>query len=318
MKNKNLAYSEGWVSIVLNIFLFAVKYYAGIMSGSIALIADSWHTLSDSFSSAIVIIGTKASDKPPDKEHPFGHGRAELIATIIMGSLLASVGLNFFFDSFIKLKERDLASFTTFAIIVTLISFISKEIMARYAFWVGKKIASPSVIADGHHHRSDAISSLIILISLFFGRYVWWIDGALGILVSFMIMYSAYEVLKGTINSLLGTEPDKEAVAKISAICNQHGIKTEFIHHIHLHNYGMHNEVTFHIRVSDKLSISEAHKISSEIEAQIKEELNRRVAPIISQGGGYIPMIDHLIPPDIPYENFTYYLKLKSGLLQYM
>jgi len=105
MKSKsiNLAYLEGIVSIFLNIILFALKYWVGVITGSIAIIADAWHTLSDSLTSLVVIIGAKVSSKPADKEHPFGHGRAESIASIIIGVLLFGVGLNFLFDAIQKL-----------------------------------------------------------------------------------------------------------------------------------------------------------------------------------------------------------------------
>jgi len=102
-----LAYSEGWLSIIANIILFGIKYWAGIISGSVALITDAWHSLTDSASSVAVIVGTKISSKPPDKHHPFGHGRAELITSLIIGFLLVIVGINFIFDSVHSIKNSN-------------------------------------------------------------------------------------------------------------------------------------------------------------------------------------------------------------------
>ena len=93
------AYFEGWLSIGINILLFALKYWAGVVSGSVAIIADAWHTLADSITSIIVLIGTKTSEKPPDNKHPFGHGRAEIIAAFIIGVFLAFIAFEFFLES---------------------------------------------------------------------------------------------------------------------------------------------------------------------------------------------------------------------------
>ena len=181
--NTRLSIRAGWVSIFTNLALFGLKYWAGLVSGSVALIADAWHTLSDSISSVLVIGGVKLSQKPADKSHPFGHGRYELIATIIIGCLLIWVSYNFIVESVEKLQNKESASYGAFAIIATIISVISKEGLAQYSFYIGRKTNSRVVSADGWHHRSDAISSIVILVGIFIGRYFWWADGVLGILV---------------------------------------------------------------------------------------------------------------------------------------
>ena len=148
---------EGWLSIIGNIFLFVLKYWAGIVTGSIALIADAWHTLSDSVSSVIVLIGGKISQKPADEEHPFGHGRAEHIAAIIIGVLLAIVAFDFIVSSIEKFGTHEKTVFGTIAWIVTIVSILVKEGMAQYAFWAAKKANSSILRADGWHHRTDAL-----------------------------------------------------------------------------------------------------------------------------------------------------------------
>ncbi|MCK4345369.1 MAG: cation diffusion facilitator family transporter, partial [Bacteroidales bacterium] len=139
---------EGWLSIVFNVFLFGLKYWAGIVTGSIAIIADAWHTISDSFSSVIILIGFKLASKPPDKEHPFGHGRAELISSLVVGIILGLIGFNFLTESIVRIKEHQAVEFGNFAIVVMLISIIIKEGMAQYASWASKKIGSKSLKAD--------------------------------------------------------------------------------------------------------------------------------------------------------------------------
>lgn len=201
--NKKIAYLQGWISIIVNGLLFILKYWAGFVTGSLALMADAWHTLSDSLSSIIVVIGTKISNKPPDKEHPFGHGRAELIAAIIIGVILGLIGFEFARDSIARLANHGSVVFGKFAIWVTVISIVVNECLAQFSFWAGRTTGNPALKADGWHHRSDAISSLIILVGIFAGSYFWWIDGVLGLIVSLLIFYAAYEIIKEGTDPLL-------------------------------------------------------------------------------------------------------------------
>ena len=127
-KSQKLGYIEGWLSIIVNIFLFGLKYWAGVATGSIAIIADAWHTLTDSISSIIVLIGVKVSSKPADEKHPCGHGRAELIASLIIGVLLAIIAFSFIQQSIEKLENREAVVFGTFAIVVTVISSLRREV----------------------------------------------------------------------------------------------------------------------------------------------------------------------------------------------
>ncbi len=267
------AYLEGWISIIINTLLFILKYWAGIVSSSIAIMADAWHTLSDSISSVILIIGVKISNKPADKEHPFGHGRAELIASVIIGVILALIGFDFFINSLEKIKNKEKAAYGAIAIIATVISIVSKELLAQYAFWAGRKTKLKSLKADAWHHRSDAISSVVVLAGIFLGKYYWWIDGALGIIVALLIFYAAYEILKEGISPLIGETPDGELIDKIKKISNRVANKETDIHHVHIHTYGNHTEITFHIKLPKDYVFEKVHNIATEIEATIKEEL---------------------------------------------
>ncbi len=274
-ENKYSKYTkiEGRMSLILNLLLFAVKYWAGVVSGSVAMIADAWHTLSDSVTSLIVLLGAKVADKPPDEEHPFGHGRAELISTIIIGVLLAIVGVVFIHDSIVKLNEKQPADFGLIAIIVTSVSVVAKEIMAWFAIKYGKKVNSHSMVADGWHHRTDALSSLLILIGIFFADIYWWMDGILGIGVGLFILVTAYKILKDTINPLIGEGPDEELRENLEKISAEVYHETLHIHHIHVHKYGNHTELTFHIRLSGKMNLRDANKITSKLVRLIRKKL---------------------------------------------
>lgn len=267
------AAAAGWVSIAVNAALFALKYWAGIVTGSIALIADAWHTLSDSLSSIVLLLGLKVAKKPADKDHPFGHGRAELIAALIIGGILAVIGINFLIESIRRLQDHTLVQYGLIAKVVTIVSILAKEALAQYAFRLGRRTNTKSLIADGWHHRSDALSSVIILTGIFLGGDWWWIDGVLGIIVSLLIFYATYEIFSGSVHKLLGEKPDEKTFRKIKEITYRVSKRELFLHHMHIHTYGDHKEVTFHIRLPKEMTLEEAHDIATKIEHTVREEL---------------------------------------------
>jgi len=273
-KKARIGYLQAILSIILNIILFVIKYIAGIRSGSVAIIADAWHTLSDSFSSIVLLLGFKLSRKPADKEHPFGHGRAELLATIVVGIILAIVGFNFLHEAYKRLLLQQAANFGIFALAITVASVIAKEIMARFAIKQGTKYSSPLLIADGWHHRSDAFSSLLILVGILLGKYFWWIDGVLGIIMAALIFYTTYDVLKTPFSKLIGEEASDEMLCSIIELIKSHISIPIHLHHLHLHHYGDHQEVTFHIKLDPNLKLAEAHAIADKIENLLRDEMS--------------------------------------------
>lgn len=261
------------LSIVVNILLFALKYWAGIVSGSVAIIADAWHTLSDSFSSIVVFIGFKVSAKPPDRKHPYGHGRAELIAALTVGIILALVGFNFLVESIQRLIDRQTADYGTLAIIAVGASVVLKEILAQVSIRSGRRIGSQALIADGWHHRSDALSSLLVLLGIALAQRFWWTDGILGIVVSGLILYATVEILRDAVSSLLGEEPDEEEIARLVDLCSELTPYDLQIHKPRIHVYGHHRELTFHIGLASELRLSEAHEIGHTLEIAIRDEM---------------------------------------------
>ena len=274
MERKKASYLEGTISIIGNICLFALKYWAGIVSGSIALMADAWHTLSDSISSVVVIVGAKLASKQPDKDHPYGHGRWELISAIIIAIILVLIAIGFVTDSISQLRTKESANFGTLAIVVTVVSIVVKELMAQYAFSLGRKSDSTTVKADGWHHRTDALSSLVILVGILFKNYFWWIDGALGLAVSMMLMFAAYQILKEAVDKILGEEPGEELIEEILGHMRSLFDYDLHPHHFHLHNYISSKELTFHIKIDNTISVEEGHAIATAIEDLIDEKLS--------------------------------------------
>ncbi len=268
-----LGYLEGWISIVLNTLLFGIKYWAGQRIGSVSMVADAWHTLSDTLTSVVVIVGFWIMARPADDRHPFGHARAENIAAIIIGVLLAVVGVFFGWESVQRLLVRKAVSFSLFAILVFLVSVLLKEGLAQFAFWAGKKAGSQAVVADGWHHRSDAIASALIVVGALLGRNVWWIDGALGIGVSLLIIWAAVGIVRSSSSILLGEAPDEELKTAVLAVVQKEYPLVDDVHHLHLHRYGQNMELTLHLRLPPAMSVGQSHEIGQRIEERLRTEL---------------------------------------------
>ena len=272
-KREKLGYIEGIVSVVLNFVLFLLKYWAGIVSGSVALMADAWHTLSDSISSVFVITGVKLSSKKPDEKHVFGHGRWEQITAFFIAFMLSIIAYEFLTESIDKFSARGTARFGSVAIIVTIVSILVKEALAQFAFFLWRQTDNVSLKADGWHHRSDALSSILVLAGILLKDVFWWIDSFLGIVISLMLFYAVIGIIRESIDKILGEAPDRELIEKITGIISGRGFPELVPHHFHIHNYGDHKELTFHINLDGDMDIRKGHEISSCIEEAIKKEL---------------------------------------------
>lgn len=272
-KTVNLVLAEGLVSVIGNVVLFGLKLWVGLITGSVALMADAWHTLTDSISSAIVIISSWASNRPADDNHPFGHGRTDLVCSVIIGVLLAMIGVEFIIKSLEQLKGGEQVVFGRVAIIVTVISIAVKEVMAQFAFWAGRRTNNPILKADGWHHRTDALSSVVVLVGILCSGLFWWIDGVLGILVAMLIFYASFEILRDSINRLIGEQPGQELLDSIIGLIDELGLDVQ-AHHFHLHRYGDHIELTFHIGMAKNLTLQEAHDQTNMIEKSLREQMD--------------------------------------------
>lgn len=272
MDKSKAGYTEGIVSIIVNSLLFILKLWAGIVTGSIAITADAWHTLSDSVSSVIVVAAVKLSSKKPDREHPFGHGRWEQIAALFIAFLLGIIAYEFLKDSVLQFSRHESTIFGTIAVVVIIISIITKEALAQYAFYIGRKTDNVSVKADGWHHRTDALSSVVVLIGILFAKQFWWIDSVLGIIISLMLFYATFEIAKEAITKLLGEKPSPELINEITSSIEKMYDGNLQLHHFHIHNYVAHQELTFHIKLDNGLSIESGHRIVTEIENMIHEQ----------------------------------------------
>lgn len=268
---KNYGYFEGFLSTVINILLFILKFTFGTILNSVALIADSFHTLSDIFTSLLIIVGFKISAKPPDEKHPFGHGRAERIFAVVIASILILVGIEFFINS-IKRFIRPIPIQANILIIILLIlSILVKEFLTKVAFYLGKKINSASLKADAWHHRTDSIATALVVIGFIAFRFgVYWLDGVLGMGISVLIAYTGITIIREAGSFLMGEAPKPLVVTKIKEIVhNWDGVADA--HDIQVHDYGGKLLITVHIRMKDDTHLADAHQTASKVEQAIRD-----------------------------------------------
>ncbi len=273
-KNKRLkkAFRPITLSFTANLLLFILKLWAGMVSGSVALVADAWHTVSDSLSTIVVFAGFKVTAKKADKEHPYGHEMGEKIAGVIVAVLLFFIGGNFLIDSVRRLALSEAARFGPAAVWVLAVSVAVKEVLARYSISTARKIDSDSLAGDGWHHRSDALSSLLILGGVTVGRRWWWVDGALGSMVALMLFRTAYALLKKNSSYIMGESLSSQKIKEIKYLVQKEVPGCGEAHHFHIHSYGSHCEISFHISLSGDISLREAHRKATLIEEAVREK----------------------------------------------
>lgn len=273
-EKRTLGFLEGGLSVGINTALFFLKLWAGLRIASVAMVADAWHTLSDSLTSIVVILGFWLSVKPADNKHHFGHGRAEAIASLIIGTLLAVVGFAYLKDSVTRLVHHQAVTFEILGIIIFIASAVIKESLALFSLWAGKKIRSRSLIADAWHHRSDAVASALIATGALLGKRLWWLDGVMGVGVSLLILFATYRIMRSASSYLLGEAPSPHLEAAIEKTISNSDERLKRIHHVHVHDYGDHREATAHIELPGKMSLDDAHRIATKVEKDLKKELN--------------------------------------------
>jgi cation diffusion facilitator family transporter len=266
-------YTEGVVSIIVNSALFTIKLYFGVLYNSVAVIADAVHTLSDSLTSLVVIIGFRVASKEPDSEHPFGHGRAELVAALIIGAALGFTAFELGVESFKKLQEASSLLFSPVLVLVLVASSIVKEALARWALKLADKYGSQSIRSDAWHHRSDALVSGVLAVAVLIGREYWWLDGLAGLVLSLYILYTAIKLVLESSSELIGRAPGEDVIRSIERVAKSASPLVLGVHHVHVHRYGDHVEVTLHIDLPDEITLEEAHRVATLVEERIRSEL---------------------------------------------
>ena len=263
------------VGIFLNICLFAGKYLAGFLSGSIAIMADAFNNLSDAVSSFISLIGFVFSGKKPDLDHPFGHGRIEYLAGLGVSFLILLMGVELAKNSVQKILHPVSVQISTLSIAVLSASILVKLYMAYYNHAIGKKIRSATMAATATDSLSDAAATTVVLLAMLFLAVTGInIDGYCGILVAVFILAAGIGAAKETVSPLLGQAPDPEFVKEIKELVMQHE-EVLGIHDMAVHDYGPGRVmVSLHAEVSGDGNIYELHDLIDRIERELKEKLH--------------------------------------------
>jgi len=264
---------QGWISVLINSILFVIKFLIGLMINSISLMADAIHTLSDVISSSVVIWGFHEAEKPADVEHPYGHGRIEYIATLIIAILLCVAGIEFIKASVERIASPTEVTSEWWMVAILMLTIIVKEITARYAEFLSAKIASGTLRADAWHHRSDAISSLLVVGAMVAGKFGYYaVDGWAGLCVAIFLIYMGYTIAKEAIDDLIGKPPTEEEVEEIRQIVTRlDGVLGA--HDIVIHSYGKDKFVSMHVEINANETPGRAHDIAEHVEDVLTEKL---------------------------------------------
>ena len=262
------------VGIVCNIMLFTLKYIIGTLANSISIVSDAFNNLSDCASCLVTLFGYKLASKPADKDHPFGHGRIEYLTSLIIAVIVLLVGIELLKGSVMKIITPEAVAFSIPALLALVFSIAVKFWMSFFNTKLGKKINSTVMIATAKDSRSDVIAttaSLIALIASVFTDLP--VDGVMGIIVSVFILKAGYEIVKDTVDELLGKPADPEIVEEIKKYVLENE-KMLGIHDLVIHNYGPGNMIgSCHIEVASNEDFMVIHDIVDEIERKIMHEL---------------------------------------------
>ena len=255
------------VGIFCNVFLFAVKWMIGFFLHSIAVMADAFNNLSDAGSSIIGLVGVKMASKPADEDHPFGHGRIEYIAALIVAFLVLQVGFTFFKDSIGKIREPEELKFQLVSIIILILSIGVKLWMGYFNRTLGNKINSKVMLATAADAMGDVITTSATILAILFWKVTCInIDGFVGIGVSLVVMWAGVGIARDTLEPLIGEAVDPEEYERITNFVEGYdGIVGS--HDLIVHNYGPGRSMaSIHAEVPNDVDIEVSHEIIDRIE----------------------------------------------------
>ena len=264
----------GAVGIGLNILLFAGKFFAGTIAGSIAITADAFNNLSDAGSSFVTLLGFQLAGQKPDSDHPFGHGRIEYLSGLAVSMLIILMGFELAKSSLDKILHPAPVDSSWLVIAILCVSICVKLYMAFYNRSLGKKLNAPAMLATAAASLSDSIATTAVLIATLVGRFSGlMIDGWCGILVAAFILWSGFNAAKDTVNPLLGTPPTHEFVEQIKELVMAHPAIIG-IHDLIVHDYGPGRVmISLHAEVSASGNVLDIHDEIDNVEKELQEKL---------------------------------------------
>ena len=262
------------VGIFCNVFLFAVKFVVGLVLHSVSVTADAFNNLSDAGSSIISFVGVKMAEKPADKDHPFGHGRIEYIAALVVSFLVLEVGFTFLKDSFGKILHPEIMNFQIASVVILILSIAVKLWLGLFNRKLGEKIDSKVMMAVFTDSMGDVITTSATILSLiFFAVTGINIDGIVGVGVALVVMWAGVGIARDTLEPLIGQAIDPEVYEEIKHFVEKYdGI--EGTHDLIVHNYGPGRSMaSIHAEVPNDVDIEQSHEIIDRIEREAAKEL---------------------------------------------
>lgn len=263
------------IGIIVNLILVAFKAFVGIVTNSIAITLDAVNNLTDALSSIITIIGTKLANRPPDKNHPYGYGRIEYFSSVIIAAIVLWAGITAFMESWPKIFTPDVTNYTTVSLVIIAVAIVVKLALGRYVKSVGEDINSQALVASGSDALFDSILSLstlvAALVSIFFHISL---EGILGVIISIVIIKASIDMIRETVDSMIGSRIDSELSRKIKeSICELPEVYGAY--DLSLHNYGPEDmQGSVHVEVDDSLTALEIHNLTRQISLKIYEEFS--------------------------------------------
>lgn len=264
----------GFMGILLNLILFGGKYLAGLLAGSVAVMADAFNNLADAGSSIVTLLGMRLAGMKPDPDHPFGHGRIEYLTGVAVSIMIILVGFELGRDSLEQIKSPSAMEAGWLTIGILIASILVKFYIFAYNRSIGKKINSPAMIATATDSLSDCISTAVVLVSMLLARFFGInVDGWCGLLVAAFILYAGIKSTLETISPLLGSAPDPEFVEEIETIVLSYD-EIVNIHDLVVHDYGPGRcMVTLHAEVPGDGDIYLLHDAIDSAETELQEKL---------------------------------------------
>ncbi len=266
------------VGSVVNALLVVFKFIAGVAGHSSAMIADAVHSLSDFLSDIVVICFVKISGKPEDADHDYGHGKYETLASIIVGLLLAIVGIGLLYnglsDTVRFFRGAELPEPTMLALVAALISIVSKEALFHYTIRANRTIDSQALVANAWHHRSDALTSVATLIgiagAMFLGQRWRVLDPLAAVIVSGFILKTAWDLSRPGIDELLEKSlPEREKKEIIDIVLQTPEVSA--MHRLRTRRIGVNRALEFHVKMDGRMTLAHAHEIATSIERQLRQ-----------------------------------------------
>ena len=276
-ESRRAARSVTLIGAAVNILLILLKFSAGIIGRSQALIADAVHSVSDLATDAVVLFGLRIGAKSPDEEHPFGHARIETLASAILGLALIvtalSLGVMAAFDIYLRAEHYP----TNIALIGAIVSIVIKEALYHYTVYTGRRIKSQLLVANAWHHRSDALSSVAVLLGVIGTRInpAWYmLDSFAAGLVSFFIVKVGLRILGNSLREFTDTAPKVDTLDSIRHCArNVEGVLD--IHDLRVRTAGGFYQMEIHITVDGHIPVVDGHQIAKEVQRCLSEEIDR-------------------------------------------